>query len=206
MYTSDALSHAPVATANKSSTALQEEVGCPIAAITSGFPATKHQLEIYHTAQARNPITETPIKSKFGWSEKYKSPSTIKPYWSVREQITLHNELLLFGNRIVVLEELQDNVLEKIHQGHQGILKCRLSACSAKPFPCVYLGLLVTCSNLYETANAFISLDMNYGPLSLTTTSGIPNQEKFVFKLPITTPEQVEANYSSAPSTRAVKS
>ena len=37
----------------------------------------------------------------------------------MRGQITLHNELLLFGNRIVVLEELQDNVLEKIHQGHQ---------------------------------------------------------------------------------------
>ena len=81
MYTSDALSRAPVETADKNSTALQEEVECHIAAITSGFPATKHQLEIYHTAQARNPITETLIKyTKFGWPEKYKLPSTIKPY------------------------------------------------------------------------------------------------------------------------------
>ena len=74
MYTSDAPSHAPVATADKSSTALQEEVGCPIAAITSGFPATKHQLEIYRTAQARNPITETLIKSKFGWRRSINFP------------------------------------------------------------------------------------------------------------------------------------
>ena len=47
----------------------------------------------------------------------------------------MHNELLLFGNRIVVPEELQDDVLEKIHQGHQGILKCRLRATSAGWWP-----------------------------------------------------------------------
>ena len=136
MYTSDALSRAPVETADKNSTALQDEVECHIASITSGFPATKHQLEIYRTAQARNPITETLIKyTKFGWPEKHKLPSTIKPYWSVRGQITLHNELLLFGNRIVVPKELQDDVLEKIHQGHQGILKCRLRAMSAVWWP-----------------------------------------------------------------------
>ena len=127
---------APVETADKNSTALQDEVECHIASITSGFPATKHQLEIYRTAQARNPITETLIKyTKFGWPEKHKLPSTIKPYWSVRGQITLHNELLLFGNRIVVPKELQDDVLEKIHQGHQGILKCRIRAMSAVWWP-----------------------------------------------------------------------
>ena len=47
----------------------------------------------------------------------------------------MHNELLLFGNRIVVPKELQDEVLEKIHQRHQGILKCRLRAMSAVWWP-----------------------------------------------------------------------
>ena len=57
MHTSDALTRSPVETADKNSTALQEEVESHIAAITSDLPATKPQLEIYHMSQSRNSIT-----------------------------------------------------------------------------------------------------------------------------------------------------
>ena len=38
-----------------------------------------------------------------------------------------HN-LLLYGSRIVVPASLQKDTLEKIHQGHQGIKRCRMRA------------------------------------------------------------------------------
>jgi len=50
----------------------------------------------------------------------------LKPYWQHRDKLTLHNDLLLFGNRMVVPKQLQKQTLEKIHQGHQGINRCRL--------------------------------------------------------------------------------
>ena len=47
-------------------------------------------------------------------------------YWKCRGQLSLHNELLLFGNRIVIPSHLRKEILTKIHQGHQGIQRCRL--------------------------------------------------------------------------------
>ena len=52
----------------------------------------------------------------------------IKPYWEVRGELTLHGDLLLYGTRIIVPASMQRETLEKIHQGHQGIQRCRLRA------------------------------------------------------------------------------
>jgi len=54
----------------------------------------------------------------------------MKPYWTVRGNLTLHDELLLYGGRIVVPKQLQKETLKKIHTGHQGIVRCRLRATS----------------------------------------------------------------------------
>ena len=43
----------------------------------------------------------------------------------------MHNNLLLRGSRIVVPQPLQKETLQKLHQGHQGIQKCRLHARSS---------------------------------------------------------------------------
>ena len=40
----------------------------------------------------------------------------------------MHNNLLLYGPRIVIPTSLQKEILSKIHEGHQGIQKCRLRA------------------------------------------------------------------------------
>jgi len=49
----------------------------------------------------------------------------MKPYWTVRGNLTLHDELLLYGGKIVVpkqLQKKQKKTLKKIHTGHQGNL------------------------------------------------------------------------------------
>ena len=50
---------------------------------------------------------------------------TLSPYWAVRGFLTLDNELLLYGNRIVVPSALQKDTIEKIHFVHQGIERCQ---------------------------------------------------------------------------------
>ena len=44
----------------------------------------------------------------------------------VKGNLSLHNELLLHGGRIVVPKQLQAETLQKIHTSHQGIVQCRL--------------------------------------------------------------------------------
>ena len=43
-------------------------------------------------------------------------------------ELSVHNNLLLRGSRIVIPPTLQQDMLKKLHKSHQGITKCRLRA------------------------------------------------------------------------------
>ena len=58
-----------------------------------------------------------------------------KPYWEKRGELTIGENLLLCGGRIVVPLALQEETLRKLHNGHQGIERCRLRARSAVWWP-----------------------------------------------------------------------
>ena len=67
-----------------------------------------------------------------GWPE-HKSHSRIaaKPFWGVRHALYEVGGLLLYGSRLVVPISLRPEVMEGIHDGHFGELKCILRAKSA---------------------------------------------------------------------------
>jgi len=48
------------------------------------------------------------------------------PYWKFRDQLTVHNNLLLYGSHIVIPYPMQQEILKKLHEGHQGIERCCL--------------------------------------------------------------------------------
>ena len=62
-------------------------------------------------------------------------PENVRPYWSVRGELSLQGDLLLRGRRTVVPKSLQKETLQKIHSGHQGITKCSLRATSSVWWP-----------------------------------------------------------------------
>ena len=47
--------------------------------------------------------------------------SSLRPYWEARNKISVVDDLLLYGTRIVVPFPLQASTIEKIHRGHLGI-------------------------------------------------------------------------------------
>ena len=72
-----------------------------------------------------------------GWPDIGKIDPQLKPYWKVQGELTIHNNLLLFQKRIVVPASHQQETLMKLHQGHQGIQRCRLRAQYAVWWPCI---------------------------------------------------------------------
>ena len=50
-----------------------------------------------------------------GWPERHAIEPALKPYWKVQGELSVHNNLLLFQNCIVVPGFLQQQTLEKLY-------------------------------------------------------------------------------------------
>ena len=68
-----------------------------------------------------------------GWPESVSLPAV--PYEQVRGELSLYDGMLLRGQRMVIPQELQREILERIHEGHQGKVKSRERANSAVWWP-----------------------------------------------------------------------
>ena len=124
----DTLSRAPI-TSDKDTSDLQEEAEYLMEMCTNNLPANSHCLEEFCKAQAADTVCSTIIGyCQNEWPRKPSIPLEVKPYWQARGQLTVDNNLLLYGPRIVIPSSLQKEILSKIHEGHQGIQKCRLRA------------------------------------------------------------------------------
>ena len=64
-----------------------------------------------------------------GWPERQRElPKTLHSYWSCRDELSIEGGLIVKGERIVIPEPLQPEILAKMHEGHQGEEKCCLRA------------------------------------------------------------------------------
>ena len=136
MYTADTLSRAPTSTPHKSAVYLQEDVERLVAVVCSNLPGSEDLIEKYRVAQSQDSTVMTLVSyCSSGWPDKHRLKAEVKPYWEHRGKLTVNRGLLLFGDRIIIPKQLQAHTLEKIHQGHQGIERCRLRALSAVWWP-----------------------------------------------------------------------
>ena len=136
MYTADALSRSPVALPGSQSIKFQEELEFYVEAVTTYLPASKDTLDCYRRAQEADAICST-IKefSESRWPARYAVSTEIRPYWTERGKFSVASGLLLYGSRIVVPEAIRKEALEKLHQGHQGIQRCKIRAASSVWWP-----------------------------------------------------------------------
>ena len=71
-----------------------------------------------------------------GWPQhKRDCPTSAKPYWSIRGDLSSSMGLLLKGEQIVVPTNLRPEMLKKIHDGHFGESKSIERAKSAVYWP-----------------------------------------------------------------------
>ena len=118
LYTADALSRSPLPNGMNSEAAeQQEDVEYFISEVTSQLPASSEWLSTFVKAQSEDRACSRVINCcKHGWPGKHKVPTDLMIYWKFRGQFSLHNDFLLFGNRIVIASHLRKEILSKLHQ------------------------------------------------------------------------------------------
>jgi hypothetical protein len=129
LYIPDTLSRAPLETTD-TQIDLQSSAESLMEVVVSDLPVTADMLQEYRQRQKEDPVCSTIIYyCQRGWpKDKSQLDPTITSYWEHQTNLTIGKDLLLYGNRIVIPAGLQRDTIEKIHQGHQGIEKCRLRA------------------------------------------------------------------------------
>ena len=121
----DTLSRAPVTLPTSEEMQFSTSVEAYVNLVLQGLPATEKRLEQILQAQKQDAVCCKLIKyCQEGWPQKNLIPGPVKPYVHVAAELTVQNDLLLRGSRIVIPVSLQPEILEKLHIAHQGIHKC----------------------------------------------------------------------------------
>ena len=69
-----------------------------------------------------------------GWPEKVEQPS-LKPYFPRQTELSLENQIVLWGNRVIIPYDLRTQVLELLHDQHIGMVRMKLLAHSEVWWP-----------------------------------------------------------------------
>ena len=126
MYVADALSRIQPTSSECETTIKEQEMNIYLDSVLDSLPVSDIKLLQIKEAQDEDTICKE-IKDYCleGWPNKFNLHDALKPYWSDRGELSVVQGVLLKSSRIVIPSSLRLEVLDKLHEGHQGITKCR---------------------------------------------------------------------------------
>ena len=126
LTTADTLSRAPVLESTPEDQLLHDEACAYIQYTMQNLPATEKRLSEIREEQEKDEVCkELVIYCHEGWPDKSQLYGVIKKYYSVAAELSVQDGILLRGSRLVIPASLQQEILKQVHEGHQGIQKCR---------------------------------------------------------------------------------
>ena len=152
MTVADMLSRNPMKT--EDSTQLSEDVDLHVNAITSLWPVSDAKLD-----QIREETKDINFKTALeytvtGWpTYKQDVKLTARDLFAIRGELSVCNGLLVKGDRIIIPYTMRKEILERIHDGHMGITKCRERANQSVWWPHVSKNVqdrVATCGHCLE--------------------------------------------------------
>lgn len=129
MYTADTLSRA-VDPKEPGNTQMNEDVNTYVDMITKALPVADVKMKLIKTETNRDEtlieLSKTIID---GWPNMRQDCSpVIRDYWNCRAELSVVDDIIYKGSKIVVPSSLRKEMLKKIHAGHLGIEKCKRRA------------------------------------------------------------------------------
>ena len=135
LYTADTLSRAPVDAADKTAL-IDAETEMFVQTVISQLPVCTNRLDDFHKAQHDDFTCFALFRfCKEGWPSSHELSGELCRYVTVKNHLSIANNLLLYGNCIIVPYSMKDAILGKVHAGHQGIQRCQLRLATSVWWP-----------------------------------------------------------------------
>ena len=135
LATADALSRAPTSKPGKEEERKEEETVAYVRSVVECLPASDQRLEEVRREQE---LDDT-CRNVKGFVLRDHWPETAKTEYSSfyieRHSFSVVQDILLFAGRLVIPSILRKEILDRLHQGHQGIVKTRALARSTVWWP-----------------------------------------------------------------------
>lgn len=98
--------------------------------IVTSLPVTADRTEqIRRETNADETMKELKRTVQTGWPKNKKDcPTKIQDYWNCRAELTVVDDIVMKGSKIVIPLSLRKQMLQKIHEGHLGEVKCKRRA------------------------------------------------------------------------------
>lgn len=122
--TADVLSRAPTSSLSTADHSLQEQVDAYVQLVMDSLPATRPRLAEIKAAQEADEVCQKVVKyCREGWPTRVFG--VLKKYQSAGAELSIEQGILMRGDRLVIPSALQNDILHRLHEGHQGVRKCR---------------------------------------------------------------------------------
>ena len=147
LIVADTLSRAPIRVHGTPDTV--PDVVAYVQAIGASLPMSDPMLRKVVKATDEDVVLQEAIAyTRDGWPRHVSSVHTeIQQLYSVRGELSVVGGLLVRGSRIVVPKSMQNEVLNKLHDGHLGLVKCRERAQQSIWWPGVAQDIAVIVKN-----------------------------------------------------------
>ena len=108
---------------------LEDEIEAYIQNIIQDLPISDKRLKELRMEQERDETCQV-LKTYIadGWPEKKEIHHLCGQYWSQRHEIGIQKGLLMRGKRPLIPVSMHAEIILRLHDGHQGINKCRARA------------------------------------------------------------------------------
>ena len=130
LMTADTLSRAPGPCPATQVEQEEVETNHHVCAVLEALPASDTKMEEIRQEQLKDGVCSQVMNfcKLDHWPGNAKKDPDLRPFWLVRHDLAVLDGILLFQCRLVIPPALQTDILHRLHQGHQGIVKCRALA------------------------------------------------------------------------------
>lgn len=127
----DVLSRATTQNPSSKESSTETDVNLHVDLITETLPMSDMKSKQIAAETEKDGYLQKVIKHmKEGWRK-----GECQQYFNIRAELSLVNGLLLRNNRVVIPQSLRPEMLQRLHEGHLGIEKCKRRARTAVYWP-----------------------------------------------------------------------